>query len=163
MNGAMLLPEFDHEFAQTRKTLERVPLDRADWKPHEKSFSLGQLAAHLANIPRWVPMTITQDELEMDASYETPQHSTVEGLLAYFDEGLAEARRVIGGATGEDLMATWSMKQGGEVTMSMPKVAVLRGFILNHNIHHRAQLGVYFRLLDVPVPSIYGPSADEQG
>jgi uncharacterized damage-inducible protein DinB len=163
MNGAMMLPEFDHEFAQTRRTLERVPLDQADWTPHEKSFSLGALAAHLADIPRWVPMTITQDELEMDGSYEMPMHGQTEELLAYFDEGLAEARALIEGATGDDLMATWSMKQGGKVTLSMPKVAVLRGFIFNHNIHHRAQLGVYFRLLDVPVPSIYGPSADEQG
>ena len=162
MNGAMFLPEFDHEFAQTRRTLERVPLDKADWKPHAKSFSLGDLTAHVADIPRWVPVTISQDEFEMDGSYEPTKPDTIEGVLAHFDEGVAEARSIIEGASGDDLMATWSMKQGGEVTLSMPKAAVLRSFILNHNIHHRAQLGVYLRLLDVPVPAIYGPSADEQ-
>jgi len=158
-----MLPEFDHELAQTRRVLERVPMDRADWKPHAKSFSLGELACHLANIPRWVPMTISQDELELDPSFTTPQHSTVDALLAYFDEGVAEARKVIEGASGDDLRVMWSMKQNGEVALTMPKAAVLRSFILNHNVHHRAQLGVYLRLLDVPVPAIYGPSADEQG
>ena len=161
MNGAVLLPEFDHEFAITRRMLERVPLEQGEWQPHEKSSSLRRLASHLANIPRWVPMTIGQDVLELDGPYETPQHETVESLLAYFDDGLAEARAVIEQASAEDLGATWSMKRDGEVTMALPKAAVLRSFIFNHNVHHRAQLGVYLRLLDVPVPSTYGPSADE--
>ena len=163
MSGAMLLPEFDHEFAQTRRTLERVPYDKAEWKPHQKSFPLGELAAHLANLPRWVEMTIGQDVLELEPDYKTPQHETLDDLLAYFDEGLAEARSHIEGASDEDLAAMWALRQGGEDVLAMPKGAVLRSFIFNHNVHHRAQLGVYLRLLDVPVPSIYGPSADEQG
>lgn len=162
MDGTMMLPEFDLEFANTRRTLERVPLDKADWKPHEKSFSLGDLAFHVSDIPRWVPVTINQDEFELSGPYEPEKPGTLEGLLAHFDEGVAEARSLIEGASGEDLMATWTMTSGGEVAMAMPKAAVLRSFVFNHNIHHRAQLGVYLRLLDVPVPAIYGPSADEQ-
>ena len=158
-----MLPEFDHEASLTRKTLERVPLDRGDWKPHEKSFSLKALAGHLADIPSWVDVTINQDVFEMDGPYEPETPETTEGLLEVFDRNTAAARAVLEGATQEDLMAMWSMKQGGEVTLTMPKVAVLRGFILSHAIHHRAQLGVYLRLLDVPVPSTYGPSADEAG
>ncbi len=161
MNGAMMLPEFDHEASLTRKTLERVPLDRGDWKPHDKSYSLKDLAAHLADIPSWVDVTVNQDVFEMDGPYEPETPDTVEGLLALFDRNTAAARTILEGASQETLMGMWSMKQGGEVTLSMPKIAVLRGFILSHSIHHRAQLGVYLRLLDVPVPSIYGPSADE--
>jgi uncharacterized damage-inducible protein DinB len=162
MNGAMLLPEFDQEFAQTRRTLERVPLEKAAWRPHAKSYTLGELAAHVADIPRWVPVTVAQDEFTMEGPYEPVIPDSVAGLLAHFDEGLAEARRLIEGASEADLAATWSMKQGGEVVLAMPKSAVLRSFVLSHSIHHRAQLGVYLRLLDVPVPAIYGPSADEQ-
>lgn len=162
MNGAMMLPEFDHEFAQTRKSLERVPEDKFDWKPHDKSFSLHALAAHCAEIPRWVPVTLSMDEFDIDAPYDRVVPETKDEILAHFDEGVAEARALIEGASGDDLMATWSMKQGGEVAMAMPKGAVLRSFIFNHNVHHRAQLGVYLRMLDVPVPAIYGPSADEQ-
>lgn len=161
MDGKQLVPEFEHEASLTRKTLARVPFDRADWKPHEKSYSLGELAVHVADIPAWMDVTINQDVFEMDGPYEPPTAETVEELLELFDRNVARAREVLAGASGEDLMATWSMKQGGEVTFSMPKVAVVRGFILSHTIHHRAQLGVYLRLLDVPVPATYGPSADE--
>jgi uncharacterized damage-inducible protein DinB len=162
MNGAMMLPEFDHEASLTRKTLERVPFDKADWKPHEKSFSLSALACHLADIPTWVDVTINQDVFEMEGPYEPETATTTEGLLELFDRNTAAARVVLEGASQDDLMGMWSMKQGGEITLTMPKIAVLRGFILSHTVHHRAQLGVYLRLLDVPVPAIYGPSADEQ-
>lgn len=161
MNGAMLLPEFDHESSLTRRMLSRVPLDRGDWKPHEKSFSLRELASHIADIPSWVDVTVNLDVFEMDGPYEPETPDTVEGLLELFDRNTAAARGVLEGASQEDLMGMWSMKQGGEVTLSMPKIAVLRGFVFSHAIHHRAQLGVYLRLLDVPVPSVYGPSADE--
>ena len=161
MNGALLLPEFDHEFALTRRMLERVPLEQGEWRPHEKSSSLRSLASHLAHLPQWVPMTIAQDEVVLDGAYETPQHDSVESLLAHFDEGVATARPLIEGASAADLSAMWSLKRGGEVNVAMPKAAVLRSFIFNHNVHHRAQLGVYLRLLDVPVPASYGPSADE--
>ncbi len=159
--GAVMLPEFDHEMANTRKTLERIPEDKFDWKPHEKSFSLHELAAHLAEIPQWTGVTVNMDVFDMDEGYERVVPETKADILAHFDEKVAEARAVLEGASAEDLSATWSMKSGGEVMFSMPKGAVLRSFIFNHNVHHRAQLGVYLRLLDVPVPAIYGPSADE--
>ena len=162
MNGAMLLPEFDHEMANTRKTLERIPEDQFDWKPHEKSFSLHQLAGHLAEIPNWTGVTVNQDVFDMDEPYERVVPETKQQILEGFDQAVAEARKILEGASGEDLMQTWSMKQGGEIAFRMPKGAVLRSFIFNHNIHHRAQLGVYLRMLGVPVPAIYGPSADEQ-
>jgi uncharacterized damage-inducible protein DinB len=162
MNGAMMLPEFDHEFAQTRRSLERVPEDKFDWKPHEKSFSLHALAAHLVEVPQWVPVTLTMDEFDFDAPYECVVPETKDDLLAHFDAGVAQARGLIEAATEDDLAVMWSMKKDGEVAMSMPKGAVLRSFIFNRNVHHRAQLGFYLRLLDVPVPAIYGPSADEE-
>lgn len=161
MDGAMFLPEFEHEASLTRKTLERVPLDKGDWKPHEKSFSLKRLAEHIADIPTWVDVTVNQDVFAMNGPYETPPADSVDELLEIFDRNVADAKRVLAGATGEQLMGMWTMKQGDEVLLSMPKVAVLRGFVMNHTVHHRAQLGVYLRLLDVPVPSTYGPSADE--
>ena len=162
MDGAMVIPEFDREFAETRRSLERIPEDKFDWKPHEKSFTLHQLAAHVAEIARWVPVTLNMDEFDIDAPYDRVVPETKEEILAHFDEGVAEGRSLIEAATSDQLMSTWSMKKGGEVTMSMPKGVVLRSFILNHNVHHRAQLGVYLRMLDVPVPGHYGPSADEQ-
>ena len=162
MDGATMIPEFDHEFAETRKSLERIPEDKFDWKPHEKSFSLHQLAAHIAEVAHWVPVTLNMDVFDLDEPYDRVVPETKEKVLAHFDEGVAAARGMIEAATSDQLLTTWSMKKGGEVTLSMPKGAVLRSFILNHNVHHRAQLGVYLRLLDVPVPGHYGPSADEQ-
>lgn len=162
MNGAMMIPEFDHEFAQTRRALERVPEDKFDWKPHEKSYTLHQLAGHVAEIPQWVPVTLQMDLFDLDQPYDRTVPETKEEILAHFDEGVAAARSMIESATGDQLMTTWSMKKDGEIALSMPKAAVLRSFIFNHNVHHRAQLGVYLRMLDVPVPAHYGPSADEQ-
>lgn len=161
MDGSMLLPEFDHEFAETRKALERVPEDEFDWKPHEKSYSLHDLAAHLAEIPNWMTVTLQEDGFDVDEPYERDIPDTREELLESFDERIARAREVLAGTSGETLMETWTMTKGDEVMLSMPKAAVLRSFIFNHNVHHRAQLGVYLRLLGVPVPGHYGPSADE--
>jgi uncharacterized damage-inducible protein DinB len=162
MDGGMFLPEFDREFAETRRALERVPQDRLSWKPHDKSYSLHELAFHLSDLVRWTAPTLEQDLLDLDEMGERPvPPDTVEGMLAHFDEGVAEARKTIEGASEEQLAGLWEMKQGGEVVLAMPKAAVLRSFILNHNVHHRAQLGVYLRLLDVQVPGHYGPSADE--
>lgn len=162
MDGSMFFPEFDHEFAQTRRALERVPEDKFDWKPHDKSYTLHALATHLAEIAHWVPVTLQMDVFDLDAGYERVVPETKEAMLAHFDEGVAEARPLLEAASGEQLMSNWSMKQGGEVMLSMPKGVVLRSFVMNHNVHHRAQLGVYLRMLDVPVPAHYGPSADEQ-
>lgn len=161
MSGAMMMPEFDHEFAQTRRTIERVPEERFDWKPHEKSFSLYELTAHLGEIPQWLRATLEHDELDLE-TYERVLPKTKQDILDRFDAAVEAARAALEKATSEDFMTTWTMKSGDDVMMSMPKGAVLRSFVMNHNVHHRAQLGVYLRLLGVPVPAIYGPSADEQ-
>ncbi len=160
-----LLPEFDMEMANTRKTLERVPDGRFDWKPHPKSMAMGALATHLTNIPTWTNIAVEEDSLDMapngvPMAGATPINSTAE-LLQTFDTNVAKARAAIAAATDQDLFKMWTLQRSGNTLMTLPKVAVLRGFVLNHNIHHRAQLGVYLRLNDIPVPSIYGPSADE--
>jgi len=160
-----LLPEFDQEMAGVRKTLERVPADKFDWQPHEKSSSIMRLAGHLANLVGWTSMTIGTAQLDLapgGAPMATPPTPTsVAELLATFDTHAAEARAAISGASDETLMQPWTLLHNGQTTLSLPKVAVLRTVVMNHVIHHRAQLGVYLRMNDVPVPSIYGPSADE--
>jgi uncharacterized damage-inducible protein DinB len=165
MISEALLPEFEHEMANTRKTLERIPEDKFDWKPHPKSTALGGLATHLANIPSWAALAIKQDSFDMAPPDAPPPRAklatTRTEVLEAFDKNLAEARAAISGASDEQLMQPWSLLSGGNTVMTLPRVAVLRGFVMNHTIHHRAQLGVYLRLNDVPVPSIYGPSADE--
>lgn len=162
MDGSMLLPEFDHEFAETRRALERVPEDRFDWKPHEKSYSLHDLAAHVAEIPMWLTVTLETDVFDFEEEYERDVPETKEEILETFDAQLAAAREALAEASDDDLRETWTMTNGDETILSRPKAAVVRSFVLNHNIHHRAQLGVYLRLLDVPVPGHYGPTADEQ-
>lgn len=164
MTGAMMLPEFDQEFAETRKTLERLPEERFDWKPHEKSFSLRDLAVHVANIVEWLPVTLDTAELDYTASsFEPFDPRTTAEVLDRFDGAVASARKALAGATPEQLSEKWTLKSDGEEIFTMPKAVVIRSFVFNHNIHHRAQLGVYLRLLDVPVPGPYGPSADESG
>ena len=163
----MLLPEFDHEMANTRKTLERVPEDKFDWKPHEKSMSLGDLATHLGNIPSWTKNTFESDQLDVappgSPPYRLEQAKSRTALLDAFDKNVSEARAALEAAADENWQGKWSLLMGGKTIFTLPRQAVLRGFILSHSIHHRAQLGVYLRLLDIPVPSIYGPSADEGG
>ena len=160
-----LLPEFDHEMANTRKTLERVPEDKFAWKPHEKSFSMVALATHLATLPSWAAITIQQDSIDIAPAGEPPPKSepakSVEDLLKTFDRNVASGRTALAGASDEELLKTWTLLKGGQTIFALPRVAALRSFVMNHSIHHRAQLGVYLRLNDVPVPSIYGPSADE--
>jgi uncharacterized damage-inducible protein DinB len=164
--GESMLPEFDQEMANTRKTLERVPDDKFDWKPHEKSFAMGALAQHLGNLPSWASVTIDMDKFDMAPSGEIvrdpPLHSIAE-ILDVFDRNVAKARAAIAGADDEHLFKSWTLLSGGHEILSLPRVACLRSFVMNHIIHHRAQLGVYLRLNDIPVPSIYGPSADEGG
>lgn len=160
-----LLPEFDQEMANTRKTLERVPDDKFGWKPHEKSMALGILAAHLANLPGFAALAIEQSEFDLappgKEPYRTPPCASTQEVLDTFDRARDAARDAIAATNDEHLMGSWSLLSGGNTLMTMPRVAVLRSFMMNHIIHHRAQLGVYLRLLDIPVPSIYGPSADE--
>jgi len=159
-----LLPEFDHEMANTRKTLERVPDDKFAWKPHEKSSRMGNLAGHLANLPSWGSLTIGSDSFDMAPEgqpVKTPELSSTKAALETFDKNVAATRAAIAGAKDEDLFKPWALLSNGKTILSMPKAAVLRSFVISHIIHHRAQLGVYLRLNDIPVPSIYGPSADE--
>ena len=162
--GEMMLPEFDHEMANTRKTLERVPNEKFDWKPHDKSFPMGALAQHLSNIPGWTTVTMQQDQFDV-APEGTPTKAEPLGSMAeilnVFDENVAKARAAIAGASDEQMFQTWTLLSGGKPIFSLPRIGCLRGFVMNHMIHHRAQLGVYLRLNDIPVPSIYGPSADE--
>ena len=161
-----LLPELDHEMAGTRKTLERVPDDKLAWKPHEKSFSMGELATHLAEMPSWASVTLDQDSFDVNppggSTYQRPKLGSRKEILELFDKNLVAAREALRKATDEQLMKPWSLLNGGKVTMTMPRLAVFRSFIMSHNIHHRAQLGVYLRLNNVAVPALYGPSADEQ-
>jgi uncharacterized damage-inducible protein DinB len=160
-----LLPEFDNEMANTRKTLERVPHEKFDWKPHEKSMAMGGLATHLSNIPTWAVYTLDQESLDLAPEGKPlPLAELAKSqaeLLANFDANAGKARAAIAGASDEELFKPWSLMSNGNTILTMPKIAVLRNFVMNHLIHHRAQLGVYLRLNDIPVPSIYGPSADE--
>ena len=156
-----LLPEFDHEMGTTRRLLERVPENRIDWKPHEKSWTLGQLAQHVATLPMWGSLTLLQSELDLAATPDQAPIRTQAGLLAHFDGHVTQTRAALVGKTDAELMAPWALKRGSDTIFSMPKVAVWRSFVLSHLIHHRGQLSVYLRINDVPVPSIYGPSADE--
>jgi len=156
-----LLPEFDHEISTTRKLLERVPEDRLSWAPHAKSMSLARLATHLATLPWWGEMTLTQAEFDT-AGVPTPADAASRAeLLSLFDTSAARTRAALVGKSDVELMAPWALKRSGQTIFSMPKAAVWRSFVLSHLIHHRGQLSVYLRLLDVSVPSIYGPSADE--
>ncbi len=157
-----LLPEFDQEMAGTRKTLERVPEGKTEWQPHPKSMTLGRLAGHLAELPVWIVETMQRDELSLDGSFTPFISSSPAELLAMFDAKVAEARALLSEATDEDFMKPWSLIVRGQKAFTMPKIAVVRGMVLNHMIHHRGQLTVYLRLNDVPVPSLYGPSADER-
>lgn len=161
-----LLPEFDQEMANTRKTLERVPEDKLGWKPHAKSGTLGWLAGHIANLPSWPAFVVGQDSLDLEPGGKPftppPPPANRKELLAYFDKNVKEGREAIAAAENEQFMQPWSLLRNGQKLMTLPKAAVLRGFVMNHHIHHRAQLTMYLRLLDVPVPALYGPSADEK-
>ena len=156
-----LLPEFDHEMATTRKLLERVPEARLDWKPHERSFTLGQLAQHVATLPMWGVMTLTQSEIDIGGDPRAEPIHTTAGLLALFDANAGNARAALAGRSDAELIVPWTLKRDGATIFSMPKAAVWRSFVMSHLIHHRGQLSVYLRMQDVPLPSMYGPSADE--
>lgn len=163
--SSALLPEFDHEMAGVRKALERVPDDKFGWKPHPRSHTMGWLANHLANIPHWASVAIEQDSVDLAPPGQPPPRMTEAAscreVLDAFDKNVTAARAAIAGASDAKLMETWSLLRGGATVLSLPRVAVLRSFVMNHIIHHRAQMGVYLRLNDLPVPALYGPSADE--
>jgi uncharacterized damage-inducible protein DinB len=162
-----LLPEFDQEMANTRKTLERVPDGKFSWKPHEKSGTMGWLAGHIAHVPSWAVETIDKDGFDMAPNgvpfQPPPEPKTRKELLEVFDKGVVDARKSLSGVGDAHLLKPWAFKNNGQVLFSMPRIACLRTWVMNHLIHHRAQLGVYLRLNNIPVPAIYGPSADEGG
>jgi uncharacterized damage-inducible protein DinB len=154
------LPEFDQEMATTRRLLERVPADKSSWQPNSKSFPLGHLAQLVSWMPGWIANTIREPVLDL-ASYPGYSHQTTEALLAAFDANVEAAREALRGATKATLDESWSLKHGQHVLWTAPKGVVIRNH-LNHLIHHRGQLTVYLRLVEVPIPPIYGPTADEQ-
>jgi uncharacterized damage-inducible protein DinB len=160
-----LLPEYDHELATTRRLLERVPEAEFGWKPHEKSMSLGQLAGHVANIPWWLSATLDAPFYDVkvgdrEATLAAPESREV--MLREFDEKVKRARASLAKATDAELAAPWTLKSGGHEIFSLPRITAVRTFVMNHMIHHRGQLSVYLRLKDVPLPPMYGPTADEQ-
>ena len=161
-----LLAEWDHEAVGTRKALSRVPDGKADFKPHERSFALGPLAMHIATIPMWGTTTATGDSFDFNPPggemWRMPEYATTASMVATFDDGAEQFKSALAAVTDEQMMRPWSLLNGGEAMFTMPKIVVIRSFIFNHLVHHRGQLTVYLRLLEVPVPALYGPSADEQ-
>jgi uncharacterized damage-inducible protein DinB len=158
-----LVPEFDHEMAVTRKVLERVNDARFNWQPHEKSMTLGRLATHVAEIPRWGHTILTQPEFNMVDGEYTPTSAAGTGeVLALFDGQVKTIRDLLMGKSDAELMSTWTFKQNGQELFGMPRAAAWRSWVMNHIIHHRGQLSVYLRLTGSKVPGIYGPSADER-
>jgi len=162
-----VLPEFDQEMASTRRLLERVPDAHKDWKPHPKSFSLGDLAIHICNLLSWTGMTLEQTELDINPPggppWTPPQFTSTADALKMFDENVKAARAALAKTSDQEYMVDWSLKSGGQTVLTLPRVVCIRSFVMNHVIHHRGQLSVYLRLKDVPLPSIYGPSADDSG
>ncbi len=167
MISQSFLPEFDMEMASTRKLLALVPESAPEFRPHPKSMTLARLAGHVAEMPMWAVMTLGQDELDMRPNgtrvADAYTFTTQAAALALFDEHVAKSRALLAAASDADMMRVWSLKDNGKTLLAMPKVAVMRGFVMNHMIHHRAQLGVYLRMNDVPLPGIYGGSADSPG
>ena len=160
-----LLPEFDQEMANTRKTLERVPDDQFDWAPHPKSMKLGRLAGHLAELTTWGAATIAQDDLELapkgSEQWKAFVPASRQEVLDRLETSSAEFREKLVNCDDAAMQRQWRLLRNGEVMLAMPRYMALRSFVMNHCIHHRAQLGVYLRLLEIAVPSVYGPSADE--
>ena len=161
MIAEMFLPEFDQEMQNTRKLLACVPDDKLDFKPHEKSMNMGRLAGHVAEMPSWAKNLFEVEVLELQPGQTGESPKSQRELLETFDQNLKEARELLARASDEDFAKMWSLKFGGKTMLSMPRTAVLRSMVLNHMIHHRAQLGVYLRLNNVAIPGMYGPSADE--
>jgi uncharacterized damage-inducible protein DinB len=156
-----LVPEFDHEMVTTRKLLERVPEDKFDWKPHAKSMTLGGLATHVANIVWWGEVTLDKPEFNAEGQQVAAPAASRAELLETFDKNVTTTRASLAAKSDAELMAPWSLKNGKQTFFTMPKAVVWRSFVMNHLVHHRAQLSVYLRMHDVPLPAMYGPSADE--
>jgi uncharacterized damage-inducible protein DinB len=157
----MLLKEMNNEANTTRKMLSRVPTDKFDWKPHQKSMSLKQLATHVAELPGWVDMALNTSELDFASNpYSPVEVKDTEDLLSYFEKTLEQGKTALSAASEDQLTEMWTLRNGDQVYSTEPKADVIR-MAYSQTVHHRAQLGVYLRLLDVPIPGSYGPSADE--
>jgi uncharacterized damage-inducible protein DinB len=158
------LPQFDHEMASTKRVLERVPAQRMDWKPHQKSWTLGELATHIATIPGWAEPTMTRTVLDLAPKPGEPPRqrgAAPAAAGALLDRNVAASRAAIAAAADANFLVPWTLKSGDATIFTMPRIAVLRSFVLSHLIHHRGEMMVYLRLCDVPLPAVYGPSADE--
>lgn len=157
-----ILPEFDREMATTRKMLERFPEDKVEWRPHETCMTLGRLAGHVSELAGWIIPTMNQDKLEMEPDKFTPNivKSRAEAVKQ-FDETVESARAALADASDETFMKPWTFVARGQTVFTMPKIAVYRGFVMNHLIHHRGQLAAFYRIAGIPIPSMYGPSKDE--
>jgi uncharacterized damage-inducible protein DinB len=160
----VMVQEFLHESQTTKKLLERLPEDKISWKPHEKSMPMSRLATHITEIPQWAEVIVNQDDFDMaSVDFKPVMLESRREILESFQKNLDKFAEVLGGKDDEYLMASWKLKQGDKVLVDLPRAAAIRGFVISHVIHHRGQLSVYLRENDVPVPSIYGPSADEPG
>lgn len=158
------LPDFDHEIASTHRLLERVPASDLAWAPHERSFSLGDLAMHLARLVGWARTILDQDfyDLKSASAAQPPAEFSLTDVLSTFDRHAAAVRERLLTMADAELVAPWELRNGAEVLMSMPRITALRRFVLHHLVHHRGQLSVYLRLRNVPLPPLYGPTADER-
>ena len=156
-----LLQELEQEAQTTRRVLERVPNDRLTWRPHEKSRTLGELALHIATVPGAVAELVAAGSTAQVPEFTDPSPKSAGELIPALDEGIAEAKKLLSGMDDATLMSTWRLMRGDREVFALPRVAMLRSIMLNHWYHHRGQLTVYLRELDVPIPSVYGPSADE--
>lgn len=156
-----LMAELKHEAASTKKMLDRVPFDKKDWKPHEKSMTLGTLATHVADIPHWISSIVNFDEFDFQKDYKPFKADNSEEMMRIYQESFDKAIADLEKMGDEDFMKTWTVKNGDHVMFNFPKIVAVRGWAYSHMIHHRGQLSVYLRLLDIPVPGMYGPTADE--
>src|SRR4029079_6404300 len=160
--AAGLIKELEQEAAVTRKLLERVPAEKFDWKPHQKSMPMHRLATHVAEMHGWTKPTVDDPELDFaKMDYKPFEPKTTEELVAHLDKNVNEAIEAWKTASDEAWFEDWSLRNGEQIYFTIPKIAVMRGMVLNHIVHHRGQLSVYLRLNDIPVPAMYGPSADE--
>jgi uncharacterized damage-inducible protein DinB len=157
-----LLAEFDVEMANTHRTLARLPEDKLEWTPDPKSMTMARLAAHVAEMPGWAAMALSTDELDFaKGGYVPAEANSREQVLEILKKNVKAARAAIAAASDADFLKPWTLRSGDQVFFTMPKIAAIRGMVMNHTIHHRGQLTVYYRLTGVPVPALYGPSADE--
>ena len=158
-----LLGELKNESANTKKMIERIPSDKLDWQPHEKSMTIGKLATHIANLPVWIARIINADEFDSASSGSMEKKETTQAILEVFTQKINEAEQALTAATSDEMFnGLWTLSRNNQAIFQLPKMVAIRSFAFNHLYHHRGQLSVYLRLLDIPVPGMYGPSADEK-